>query len=465
MIWGRLARRFNRGVQWVARDRSWYTMRKFRSIEHIEAQTFRKQQSAFCILTLFVIAILLLLHAIFAPLLGEPSKAVILILACGFLLKSWEILWLQSKTEGISAREVRLETAISVGGVFVLAGTLAFFTNRDDSPYFVLLAIPILQCAYYCGLTATIAAIVAAVGTMFAWIQHYFSIHPPARPTEYLETGMIAVIFCLTGPLVWFLVNQLRESEANLYERMTELNAAREKLLSEEKLAAVGRLASGIAHEIRNPVAMIASSLATAAYPASDSREREEMFAIAAREARRLEGLTTDFLTYARPSALQRSFVSLADIVRHIADVTRMRAADRSIDVQCQAEQEISAEVDGAQLEAALLNLALNALDATPEGGRVKLRLGTDGNVVRIDVENSGTMIPHVNLSRVFEPFFTTKPGGTGLGLAIARAIAVAHGGDLFLSDNRDGAVAFTITVSKGASSGEALHGEDTRSR
>jgi len=443
-------------------------MRTTPSIERIEAQTFRRQQIAFCILTLFVIAILLLLHTLFAPLLGEPSKAVILVLALGFLLKIWETMWLQGRRQGITAREAHLETAISIVGIFVLAVALAFFTDRDDAPYFVLLAIPILQCAYHCGLLATIATIVAAVGTMFAWIQHYFSIHPPARPTEYLETGMIAVIFCLTGPLVWFLINQLKEREAKLHEKVTELEAAREKLVSEEKLAAVGRFASGIAHEIRNPVAMIASSLATAAYPASDSREREEMFAIAARKVKRLESLTTDFLTYARPSAPQRSLMSIGDIVRHIAEVTKMRAADRSIEVICQTGEETFAEIDGAQIEGALLNLSLNALDATPAGGRVKLQIRGDESMVYLDVENSGRAIPDLNLTRVFEPFFTTKPDGTGLGLAIARGIAVAHGGDLCVSDNRDGAVVFTITVPKSsleAFSGEASHGKDSDNR
>ena len=443
-------------------------MRETLSNDRIEAQTIRKQQSVFCILTLFVIAILLLLHVLFAGLLGEPSHALIVMLGLGFLLKTWEMIWLQGKREGLSASEARLETTLSVVGIFILAGALAFFTNRDDAPYFVLLAIPILQCAYYCGLLAMMATIIAAVATMFAWIHHYFNIHPPARPTEYLQAGMIAVIFCLIGPLVWFLVNQLRESEAQSYKRMLELQAAREKLASEEKLAAVGRFASGIAHEIRNPVAMIASSLATAAYPASDSREREEMFAIAAREAKRLESLTTDFLSYARPSAPQRSLVSVTDIVRHIADVTRMRAADRLIAVKCELQEEIVAELDGAQIEGALLNLSLNALDATPDGGHIEVRVSSDEGSVHLEVENSGSMIPDSHLASVFEPFFTTKPGGTGLGLAIARGIAVAHGGDLWISANIDGAVVFTMKVPRISSEtlgAEAVHGQDSCNR
>ena len=445
------------------------TMRRFRSVESIEAQALRKQQTAFSILTLFVIAVLLLMHTLFARLLGEPSVGVILILAFAFLLKIGEALWLQGMRDGISASTARIETGISVAGLFILAGALALLTNRDDGPYFVLLAIPILQCAYHCRLLPTLATIAAAIAMMFTWIQHYFSIHPPARRTEYLETGMIAVIFCLIGPLTWFLVNQLREREANLYDKMVELETAREKLVAEEKLAAVGRFASGIAHEIRNPVAMISSSLATACFPGSDAAEREELFAIASREARRLENLTTKFLTYARPSPPQRSAISISDVVRHIADVTRIRAAGSSVDVRCRlSAEEIFAEADAAQLEGALLNLSLNALEATPAGGHVELRTRNNENTIALEVENSGKAIPDSHLASVFEPFFSTKAGGTGLGLAIARGVAVAHRGDLWVSANRDGAVVFTMTLTKtsGEEFGEeALHGKGSGSR
>ena len=426
-------------------------MRKSPSIERVEAHAFRRQEIAFCVLTLFVIAVLLLLHALFAPLLGEPTLPVILILGVSFLLKVFEIIWLQEKQHGISERTAQIETAVSSLGIFIVAGAVTFTANRDDSPYFVLLAIPILQCAYHCGLIPTIATVAAAISMMFAWVEHYFRIHPPPRLSEYRQTAMVALVFAVIGPLVWYLVQQLREKEIKLYEKMTELDSAREKLFAEEKLAAVGRLASGIAHEIRNPVAMISSSLATAAYPAADKEEREEMFAIAAREAARLENLTGEFLTYARPSKPQRSSTSVNDILRHIANVTRMRAAGRSIEVLYLSGEEILAEIDANQVESALLNLSLNALDATPDGGHIELRSRANGTHLAVEVENSGKMIPKSEVDRVFEPFFTTKPGGTGLGLAIARRIAVSHGGDIWLSSNQDGAVVFTMSLSKHA--------------
>jgi signal transduction histidine kinase len=268
--------------------------------------------------------------------------------------------------------------------------------------------------------------------------------------------------------LAWYLVKQLRQKEAILYEKVIALESAREKLIAEEKLAAVGRLASGIAHEIRNPVAMITSALATVGHTSADVSEREEMFAIATREAKRLELLTGDFLTYARPTKPRRCPVAISSIMQHIFEVTKLRASERLIEVECASAGEILAELDAAQIEGALLNLSLNAVDATPEKGRIMLRCRAEGRMICIDIENSGMIIPDSNLARIFEPFFTTKPRGTGLGLAIARSVARAHGGDLWVSSNGDGTVGFTMTLSTQVADyaeGENQNGEGTDSR
>lgn len=423
-------------------------MRNPPPIERIEAQALRRQQIAFCILTLTVLAALLFLHSYFASLLGKPSRSVFVILAVAFSTKVLEIAWLWRQKAGIAENAARLTTILSVVGIFVLTAALVVLTDRDDAPYFVLLSIPILQCAYRFGIVATLTVVASAIGMIFWWAEHFFRLHPPPRPTEFLEAGMISVIYCLMGSLVWYLVSQLELKQSRLYRNMEELQSTREKLAVEEKLAAVGRFASGIAHEIRNPVAMIASSLATAAYPQADSAEREEMFAIAAREAKRLESLTNDFLTYARPTRPQRSPFPIADILGHVASIARARAAERSIDVVCEPWDDVTLEIDPTQIEGALVNLSLNALDATPQGGRVVFRTRKDQRDLSIEIENSGAAIPEATLLRIFEPFFTTKPTGTGLGLAIARRVADAHGGELRVSKNQEGAVAFAITLS-----------------
>jgi signal transduction histidine kinase len=424
-------------------------MPEFPPFDRLEALSFRRQQTAFSVLTLFVIAVLLVLHTLFASLLGEPSAAVFLLLGTAFFLKVLEIIWLQGKREGISDKVARIETLASSGGIFLLAFLLAYFTNRDDPPYFVLLAIPILQCAYHLRLAPTILSIGAAIGMMFAWARHYFISHPPPRPTEYLELAMVAAIYSLMGLLVWYLVNQLRSNDQRLYANMRELESTRERLISEEKLSAVGRFASSIAHEIRNPVAMITSSLATANHLSADDLEREEMFGIAGREAKRLEKLTKDFLTYARPIKPHISETSLVDLLEHLVDLTKMHAAGRNLAVSYEIIGSTHAKIDQSQIEGALVNLCLNAVDATPDGGQIEMRSKVDHGRILLEIRNSGSKIEPENLKQVFEPFFTTKPSGTGLGLAIARGVALAHGGDLYISSNEENNVVFTLEINE----------------
>lgn len=441
-------------------------MSEYTSVIRIEAQALRWQQFAFCVLTAGVMAALLLLHVYFANLLGEPTAAVVEILAGAFLVKLAEGAWLLRQREGISEFAARVDSIITIPGVFILTAVLAILTDRDDAPYFVLLSIPILQCAYRFGLIATVSTIVGSIAMIFVWAQHFFALHPPARPTEFLEAGMISVIYSLMGLLVWYLVRQLNLKQAKLYQNMSELEATREKLAAEEKLAAVGRLASGIAHEIRNPVAMISSSLATASADGFEASVREEMFSIAAREAKRLESLTIDFLNYARPSPPQRSKFDLADILRHVANVTRMRGLGNSISVRCEASEGQIIDVDASQIESALVNLSMNAIDATPSGGTILLNCWNETGKVHVEVENSGPAIPDEALAHIFEPFFTTKAHGTGLGLAISRAVARAHGGDLVVSKNRVGSVAFRMTLLSPATlpeCQEVVFGESTR--
>ncbi len=407
------------------------------------------QKSIFCIITLIVGVLLLSIHTLFSSILGEPSLLVIGLLGLTLVLKASELLWLRSQGRRLTERAARMESYASIASLFVLTALLTYFTNRDENPYFVLLAIAILQCAYMFGLLLTILTIAAADAMILFWVWRFYALHPPVRVTEYLEIGILCVVYILMGLLVWLLVNQLRTKQSKLSDALDLLQATRERLIIEEKMAAVGRLASGVAHEIRNPVAMISSSLATAAYPGTEDGEREEMFAIAVRESKRLESLTADFLTYARPSPLRRSPIMMNDLLSYIAAVTRVHAASRDISIASELTDDLPVDIDAPQVEGALLNLVLNAIDATPSGGTVKLNASSRGDVLNIDVQDSGPAIPEADLAQIFEPFFTTKPAGTGLGLAIARGAAIAHGGDLRLSSNRDGCVRFSMTLIK----------------
>ncbi len=171
------------------------------------------------------------------------------------------------------------------------------------------------------------------------------------------------------------------------------------------------------------------------------------MFGIAIKESRRLETLTTDFLAYARPRNPQKSSSSLDDTLGYVADCFRARAKEGGVSIQMHSSG-LTADFDATDLQRALVNLVMNAVEASLPEGIVKLRASTNGKgCVQIEVENAGPGIPPDSVARIFEPFFTTKPQGTGLGLAIARNIARAHGGDLILSMNEPGRVCFALTI------------------
>jgi signal transduction histidine kinase len=407
----------------------------------------RRQQTLFSVITLFVLAMLLLLHVAFAVVLGEPSVLVIAVLGISFALRLVELGWLQTRTERLSEFSARVDGVMSIASIFGLALLLAWLTNRNHSPYQVLLILPVLQAACLFRLVPTILTIMAADGAVFLWLHHYFALHPPPDPDEYLEGGMFAVVVALVGVLMWVLMRILRARQSALDRTLSDLQSARERLVQEEKLAAVGRLASGIAHEIRNPVAMITSALATAADGLTDAKERDEMFSIADRQAKRLEKLTTEFLSYARPSTPRRSGVAVEDLIGAVEAVARIRAEECGIQVSSQVEPCSIANIDASQVEGALLNLALNAMQAIKDQGEIHFLAEMEDGVLRVQVRNSGPAISEPHLERIFEPFFTTRPNGTGLGLAIAKGVARAHGGDLWVSRNDDGDVVFTMTL------------------
>lgn len=410
-------------------------------------ESFRRQDSTFVLLNLFLLAALLLIHTLFAAHFGTPSPALIVVLAAAFLAQTFQLVWLQARSRPLSRRALASLTWSSIALNIGLAFLLALLIDRQDSPYFVLLVVPILLAAFRFSLMATMSVAALADGFSFFWVWHFARHHGPVAVSEYFEAASVSLIFTLVGALVWLLVNNLRRKESSLRLNLEELEHARERLINEQKLAAVGRLSSAMAHEIRNPVAMISSSLATATRAGLDTQAREEMFDIAARESMRLERLTNEFLAYARPRPPQLATCSLADTIQYVAGLCRAHAAQRGVTLRAEAAPGLSLAMDSHQVQQALLNLAMNAVDASPAGGVVLLRGFRLGENILLEVENSSAPIPPEIAARIFEPFFTTKPGGTGLGLAIARNIARAHGGDLQLTTNASGLIRFTFTL------------------
>ncbi len=412
--------------------------RDFAADDH---ESFRRQEFVFASLNLLLIGSLFALQAISRFVRGRPAASVIIVLAVGFIIQAAHLVWLRKGEATISRRTRRFLTFWSLGFNSTLALILTSLTIRGDTAYYALMLLPILEASFRLGLGATIAVVVLAdfISFMGAYGMKF---------GEYIEAGAMSVIYSVMGVLVWLLVNNLRVREASFVRNLQELERTRQQLLSEEKLAAIGRLSRAIAHEIRNPVAMISSSLATATRPGQDPAEREEMFSIAAKEAKRLERLTTDFLIYARPRPVQIAPVNLADTLNYVATVARAHAANEGVNIDVAVDSNLEGKFDAAQIHQALLNLVLNAIDACDRGNWVELNAQTNGNgTIRIDVVDPAGPIPAEIVARIFEPLFTTKQGGNGLGLAIARNIARAHGSDIVLRINEAQRVCFSVEI------------------
>ncbi len=215
-----------------------------------------------------------------------------------------------------------------------------------------------------------------------------------------------------------------------------------------EQLAAVGQLAAGVAHEVRNPLTSIKMLVEAALRrPEGQGLTREDLAVIHA-EVKRLEVTVQGFLDFARPPRLQRAACDLRAVVAQSVELVRARARQQGVDVDVsQPETALTADVDRGQICTVLVNLFLNALDAMPRGGRLEVcaEATAEGAVLR--VTDTGPGIAAAVATRLFTPFVSTKPTGTGLGLSISRRILVEHGGDIRADNRAEGGAVFTITL------------------
>jgi signal transduction histidine kinase len=395
--------------------------------------SLKRQRVVFAVLDLSLLAILLFLHATFASFWGKPSTALAELLGVCFVIRAGEVVWLRGRV--LQPRASAWLTGASIAFNLLVAFILATVIDREDSQYFALLVVPVLESAFRFGLRSTIAVVAVADGVAFYWVWRYFHAHPPTDVGEYFEAGTISIIFLIVGVLTSVMIGILRRNQEQLEWNVSELERTRARLLKEETLAAVGRIASAVSHEIRNPAAMISSSLATA--QKLTGSQRDEMLAIAGKEAERLVSLTSDLLAYARPRRPALVFQALRDTLLNVAATCRAHAETRGISLRVAASGEVTMAHDQGLVQQVLLNLVMNAVDASPPRGTVELALTTSADdEIRIDVENAGGPIPPSVAARLFEPFFTTKPAGTGLGLATAHSVALAQGADLALTLN-----------------------------
>lgn len=234
---------------------------------------------------------------------------------------------------------------------------------------------------------------------------------------------------------------------------LREVRKLEEQVRRSEKLAAVGNLAAGVAHEIRNPLSSIKGYATFFRGKFPPGSEEAEAAQVMAREVDRLNRVISELLEFARPSDIRLEPVHLPELVEHALRLVKPDAEHNQVRVRVNAAEAMApTPVDPDRISQALLNLFLNAIQAMPKGGELSVRLTQEGNGqgarrAVVEIADQGEGIAPEDVAKIFDPYFTTKGAGTGLGLAIVHKIIEAHHGEIKVISAQGKGSVFTLRL------------------
>lgn len=271
-----------------------------------------------------------------------------------------------------------------------------------------------------------------------------------------LLVGLVALV-------ALYYAQRARQSRRGQRLAEGQVRRLEEEVRRKEKLAAVGTLAAGVAHEIRNPLSSIKGYATYFGQRFPEDSEDRKAAQVMVREVDRLNRVITDLIGLSRPTDIKARPARLEQVAEHVLRLIRQDAVNHGVSLSCTAAAHLPpALVDPDRLGQALLNVCLNALDALQAGAgdgpaldgepSLKMHVSREGSMLRLDVTDNGEGIAPENLRHIFNPYFTTKGHGTGLGLATVHKIVEAHGGDVSIrsrqaADGRRGETVVSIRL------------------
>jgi signal transduction histidine kinase len=242
-----------------------------------------------------------------------------------------------------------------------------------------------------------------------------------------------------------------------IFRDLTKVYRIQEEILRMDRLVSLGKLASGIAHELRNPLAGVKTTAQALGEELSGDDSKREYLNRITKEIDRLNELLKTFFSFAKPQELSLVYCHIKDIINEIIPFLLKEIADKGIRfVETYHPHLPQLKVDKSQMHQAFLNLFLNAIQAMPNGGELRIEVnplsskssnGVNQNFVKIVISDTGKGIPPHFINKIFDPFFTTNPKGMGLGLSITYQIIKKHGGTIRVESEWERGTSFIVNL------------------
>ncbi len=232
-----------------------------------------------------------------------------------------------------------------------------------------------------------------------------------------------------------------------IFQDLTEVKELEDRLMTSEKMALLGQLAAGLAHELRNPLSAISGAVEMLSSDVKPTEENLRLVRMASQEVERLNLLVEDFLILTMPIQKLTTLVDLGRIITDTVESFAKTIRRGNIEIINQVEKGIYVQADSYRLKQAVWNLLLNSVDAMPIGGLIIIKSRAEDDSVVIEISDEGKGIDENFISRIFDPFFTTKEVGTGLGLAIVQKVIEGYNGNINVVSSRGKGATFVITL------------------
>ncbi len=340
-------------------------------------------------------------------------------------------------------------SVLFLGGSIILISALHFLTPIDNlvfhQIYQRLYYIPIILAAFWYGWRGGLgAALFACISYVPHISMHWQHQNYDYALNQYAEIALFFVIGAVTG---WLGDQKRREHKraerinAELQTAYADLRQTVGQLLQAERLSSLAEIASSVVHEIRNPLGAIKGAVEILEDELAENSPRREFAQIAKTEVERIDKLVQEFFHFARAKKPDRQPTDMNELIRSVKLLIENQANDQKVIlIEDLTENLPLVAVDAEQIKQILLNLAINSLQAMPDGGTFTLRTFQKDGKFFIETEDTGGGISEADRAKIFDPFFTTKDKGLGLGLSVVYKIVNQHEGQMNVYNTAEGA-------------------------